>query len=151
MQAPLPELRAAQAAPLVPGRPAFAAWVAGLAIGGAGAVGTAAAWDLATTVHLASWLLVGFVAVPLLLLLVGLPVATTLTVIAGVLALPSWLRGRTTGLRDLAAEAFALPLAVVPRYAAALRNANRPVAFGTAAGFAFATAWMLAAGGRAPC
>jgi hypothetical protein len=93
------------------------------ALGGAlGVMGLASVLPRLTLLHGASWLLVGFVLVPLGMAVVLAAVATLLSLFTGVLALPWWLAGRPTGWPRLCAELWQLPRQILPRFKSALAS-----------------------------
>lgn len=122
----------------------------------AAAVAAGFAWALASTwrpmplVHAAGWLVTGLAALPLLFAGALAAVATTLSALLTVLALPHLLLGRPTGLGDALAAVWALPRGVLPGYFAALRRVRRPGLWGACAGFVIGTAAFVAVHGFRP-
>lgn len=98
-------------------------WLPGLLAalaGGVAVMGLATVLPRITLLHAASWLLVGFVLVPLGMVVCLGAVAALLSLVTGALALPWWLAGRPAGWLQLCAELWLLPMQVLPRFARAL-------------------------------
>lgn len=135
--------------------PPEASRAAALARFGATAAIVAAATSWLTTaqrpewvVPACTWLVVGFLAVPLAFS-IALPMAVAvLSGLLAVLAAPAWLAGRPTGLAELLADLWRLAGHVLPGYVRALRRVRQPVLWGLVVGFAAGVA--LAALGGAP-
>lgn len=93
-----------------------------------------------------TWLVVGFLAVPLAFA-AALPLAVAvLSGLLTVLAVPAWLAGRPTGLADVLADLWRLAGHVLPGYVRALRRVRQPVLWGLVVGFAAGVALSAAAG-----
>jgi hypothetical protein len=109
-----------------PARPAIAphrGWLPGVSaalVGGLAVLALATVLPRITLLHAASWLLVGFVLVPLGMVACLAAVAALLSLVTGAMALPWWLAGRPTGWPQLCAELWRLPSQILPRFARAL-------------------------------
>ncbi|MCR9245067.1 MAG: hypothetical protein NXI31_08540 [bacterium] len=91
-------------------------------------------WSANGVVQGVSWLVIGFLALPFGFTIALSAVALVLTVVLSALALPFWLSGRRTGLRDLLRDAWGLAGHVLPGFWCAVRRVRRPRLWGAMAG-----------------
>lgn len=92
-------------------------------------------WNSQRLMHLALWIVIGLIVLPILCTIALAIVASILTGLLAVLCIPSWLTGRPTGIENLLRELWRLPADILPALWRELRTTNRPGQFGAATGF----------------
>ena len=101
--------------------------------------------------HLATWIVIGFVLLPIAFTLALAAVAAIVSVLLGLLCIPAAISGRPTGLGPLLRELWHLPRDILPDLWHRLRTTDRPGSFGAAAGVVAgisAFAWWQGLGTR---
>ena len=120
-------------------------WLSALALVPAIAAATYAlahAWQPVRLLHIATWIVIGFILLPIACSLALGVAATLLTVVLGLVSVPAWIAGRPTGLRPLLADLWHLPADILPSLWSKLRGFDRPEWLGAAAGFVGGVAWF---------
>ena len=80
------------------------------------------------------WLPIGLLVVPLGFTLGLACCVAVLSILLGILCIPTWIAGRPTGLAAVLADAWRLAAGVLPGFWRALRRVRRPALWGTAFG-----------------
>tara|TARA_R110002072_G_scaffold57508_1_gene147842 strand:+ start:26625 stop:27122 length:498 start_codon:yes stop_codon:yes gene_type:complete len=112
---------------------------------------TAHVWHPQRIMHLATWIVIGFVLLPIAFTLALAAVAAIVSVLLGLLCIPAAISGRPTGLGPLLRELWHLPRDILPDLWHRLRTTDRPGSFGAAAGVVAgisAFAWWQGLGTR---
>jgi hypothetical protein len=133
--------------PKAPARRDGTAWLLGLFAGAGVAMLAGQVWPRTTLVHAVTWLVLGFVVLPLGFALALGAVAAVLTALTAPPALLWRLRGRPSGWVALCRELWALPLAIVPRFVAAVAAVRKPMLWGSLLGFVAEVAVVVGWGG----
>jgi hypothetical protein len=107
-------------------------------------------WDPQQLAHLAVWVLLGLVFLPLSFAAALAAVGAVLVGVLGVLSVPAWLSGRPVGLKGVARDAWRLALGILPDYWRALRAVQKPWLWSAAAGFVAAVLARLLLVGLSP-
>lgn len=126
-----------------------APWVAAL-LCGAATWWLGDVWDAQRLAHVAVWVVLGLVLLPLGFV-VGL--GSVAVVLLGLLAgfsVPAWLTGRPVGLGGVARALLRLVSGILPDYWRALRAVQKPWLWGATAGFVVSMAARLALVGLTP-
>lgn len=126
-----------------------APWVAAL-LCGAATWWLGDVWDAQRLAHVAVWVVLGLVLLPLGFV-VGL--GSVAVVMLGLLAgfsVPAWLTGRPVGLSGVARALLRLVSGILPDYWRALRAVQKPWLWGATAGFVVSMAARLALVGLTP-
>jgi len=110
----------------------------------------AGVWDAQRLMHLAIWLLLGLVVLPLAFAFALATCGLVLLAVLGLLALPARLLGRPTGLSGIALGLGSLALGIVPDYCRALRAVRQPWLWGAVLGFVAGVTLRFAIVGLAP-
>tara|TARA_R110002072_G_scaffold57508_1_gene147815 strand:- start:4005 stop:4313 length:309 start_codon:yes stop_codon:yes gene_type:complete len=84
--------------------------------------------------HLATWIVIGFVLLPIAFTIALAAAAAIVSVLLGILCIPAAISGRPTGLGSLLRELWHLPRDILPDLCRKLRTTDRPGQFGAAAG-----------------
>ncbi len=109
--------------------------------------GLASVWDAQGLMHLAVWLVLGLVALPLSFAAGLAAVGAALVLVLGALSLPARIAGRRVGLRGVARDAFGLAGSILPRYWGALCSVRRPWLWGAVVGYVLGITLRLMAVG----
>lgn len=128
----------------------FPRWGAVFTVAAAATFWLAGIWDVQRMVQGVCWLAIGFVLLPVGFTAGLSAVAAVLTVLLSLLALPSRLLGRDTGLHSLLRELWGLPASILPGFWRSVRRVRRPQLWGLIAGFVAGTATFVAMHGLAP-
>lgn len=123
--------------------PTRAGWIAALLLSGAATWWLCSVWDAQRIAHLAVWVLLGLVVLPLTFVSALAGVGALLLTVLALLSLPWRLSGRPVGLRGVARELRALVAGILPGYWRALRAVQKPWLWGVTAGFVFGVASRL--------
>ena len=107
-------------------------------------------WDAQRLAHLAVWVVLGLVVLPVMFTGALAAVGGVLVAVLGVFSVPAWLTGRKVGLGDLARDLWRLAGGILPDYLRALRAAQKPWLWGMATGFVIGVAMRLAIVGLNP-
>lgn len=91
-------------------------------------------WNPQFLVHLFSWLPIGFVLIPVLFAVATMCCAAALTILLSLMAFPSWLVGRKTGLGELLTDLWWLPAHILPGFWTAIRKVRNPYLWGSIIG-----------------
>jgi len=124
-------------------RPSPAGWIAALLISGAATWWLAEVWDAQRLAHLAVWVVLGLVVLPLTFAGALAAAGGLLLAVLALLSLPGRLSGRPVGLGGVARELQALVAGILPGYWRALRAVQKPWLWGVTAGFVVAVAARL--------
>lgn len=92
-------------------------------------------YDAQRLMHLAVWMVLGLVLLPLAFAAGLLGCAGILLAVLGLLSLPAWLAGRRIGLGDVASGLWSLVSGILPGYWRALRGVRKPWLWAAAAGY----------------
>ena len=107
-------------------------------------------WDAQRLAHLAVWVVLGLVVLPVMFTVALAAVGGVLVAVLGVFSVPAWLTGRKVGLGDLARDLWRLAGGILPDYLRALRAVQKPWLWGMATGFVIGVAMRLAIVGLNP-
>lgn len=118
-------------------------WLLAAAASGALTWWLADVWDAQRLAHLAVWVVLGLVVLPLSFAAALAAVGAVLLGVLGVLSVPAWLSGRPVGLGGVARDLRGLAFGIVPDYLRALRAVQKPWLWGAAAGFVLGVAARL--------
>jgi hypothetical protein len=130
--------------------PSRAGPVAAALLCGAATWWLADAWDAQRLAHLAVWVVLGLVMLPLGFVVgLGAVGAVLLTVLAA-LSVPGWLSGRPVGLGGVARDLVRLVSGILPDYWRALQAVQKPWLWGAASGFVLGVAARLVLVGLTP-
>ena len=109
--------------------------------------GLASVWDAQGLMHVAVWIVLGLVALPLSFAASLAAVGAALLVVLAALSLPARLGGRRVGLGGVARDVFGLAGSILPDYWAALCAVRRPWLWGAVVGYVLGiTARLLLSG-----
>jgi hypothetical protein len=115
-------------------RSSFFVWSTAMLFSGGVCIGLVELGYLDMLLHAASWLVIGFVILPVGSSVALAGCAAVLSVVLGLLALPAWLLGRATGLGDILADAWRLAGQLLPEYWLAVRRLREPGLWGAMLG-----------------
>ena len=107
-------------------------------------------WDAQRLAHLAVWVVLGLVVLPVMFTCALAAVGSLLVAVLGVFSIPAWLTGRKVGLGGLARDLWRLAGSILPDYLRALRAVQKPWLWGIATGFVAGVAMRLAIVGLNP-
>ena len=100
-------------------------------------------YDAQRLMHLAVWLVLGLVLLPLAFVVGLFGCAGVLLAVLGVLSVPAWLAGRRIGLGDVASGLWSLVSGILPGYWRALRAVRKPWLWAAAAGYVVGVAYRM--------
>ncbi|MFN3242476.1 MAG: hypothetical protein ACE37K_13310 [Planctomycetota bacterium] len=120
------------------------------ALAGAAVLGLAEVYDAQRLMHLATWLVLGLVLLPLAFVAGLAGCAAILLALLGPLSLPARLTGRPVGLGGVARALGELVGGILPGYWRALRAVQKPWLWAAAAGFVVGIVMRMAWFGLGP-
>ena len=127
-----------------------ASWIPALLVSAALTWWLGDVWDAQRLAHLAAWVVLGLVVLPLAFSAALAAVAVALLVLLGLLSVPAWLSRRPVGLAGLARDLWRLPRSILLDYWSALRAVQKPWLWGATAGFVGGVALRLSLLGLSP-